>query len=236
MKNFWSYISNGEYCVGTTGQTVYVYNATTGDEIAKFKDIKYAYDAYFSPLKNIFVVKSAEGRLAIYSLEEMKLIKKFRFSKVDGAQDEGCCFSRDGKKFYNIERHDFLHSQIAIYNADTFERIGIVDSGDKVEPKHIEADDSGRVFVLGFLRTEDEIGRCGFISEFDDYKLLQLYEIPEEEYDFYDEFKDLEIMGFTDKAKKWSGFAYEGKDITGIEDLKYPLVELWEKYAKRYGV
>lgn len=35
MKNFWSYISNGEYCVGTTGQTVYVYNATTGDEVNK---------------------------------------------------------------------------------------------------------------------------------------------------------------------------------------------------------
>lgn len=67
MKKFWSYVSNGEYCVGTTGQTVYVFDAITGEEIAKFKD--------------------------------MKLIKKFRFLKVDGAQDEGFCFSKDGKNF-----------------------------------------------------------------------------------------------------------------------------------------
>lgn len=140
MKKFWSYVSNGEYCVGTTGQTVYVFDAITGEEIAKFKD--------------------------------MKLIKKFRFLKVDGAQDEGFCFSKDGKKFYNIEKHNFLHSVIAVYNTDTFERINIVDSGDEVEPKCIESDESGRVFVLGFLRSKDPI--CGFISKFDDYKLLKI--------------------------------------------------------------
>lgn len=164
MKKFWSYVSNGEYCIGTTGQTVYVFNAITGNEIAKFKDLKYAYNVYFSPLKDIFVVKSAEGRLAVYCLENMKLIKKFRFSKIDEAQDEGCCFSKDGKKFYNIEGHGFIHSVIATYNTDAF--------------------------------------------------------------------KNLEIMGFTDKAKKWSAFAYEDRDITGIENWKYPLVELWEKYAR----
>lgn len=94
-----------------------------------------------------------------------------------------------------------MHSQIAIYNTDNFERIHIVDGGDKVEPKYIESDDSGRLFVLGFLRNKDGIGRCGFISKFDDYKLLQLYEILEDEFDFYGEFKNLEIMGFTDKSK-----------------------------------
>lgn len=232
MKKFWSYVSNGEYCIGTTGQTVYVFNAITGNEIAKFKDLKYAYNVYFSPLKDIFVVKSAEGRLAVYCLENMKLIKKFRFSKIDEAQDEGCCFSKDGKKFYNIEGHGFIHSVIATYNTDTFERINIIDSGDKIEPQCIELDDSGRLFVLGYLRNEDGICRCGFISEFDNKQLLQIYEIPEEEYDFYNAFKNLEIMGFTDKAKKWSAFAYEDRDITGIENWKYPLVELWEKYAR----
>lgn len=88
------------------------------------------------------------------------------------------------------------------------------------------------MFVLGYLRNEDGICRCGFISEFDNKQLLQIYEIPEEEYDFYNAFKNLEIMGFTDKAKKWSAFAYENRDITGIENWKYPLVELWEKYAR----
>ena len=38
--SFWSLISNGEYTVGTTGQTVYVYDSNN-TELAKFKDLKY---------------------------------------------------------------------------------------------------------------------------------------------------------------------------------------------------
>lgn len=37
MKKFWSYVSNGEYCIGTTGQTVYVFNAITGNEIENLR-------------------------------------------------------------------------------------------------------------------------------------------------------------------------------------------------------
>lgn len=37
MKNFAGFASNGEYSVGCTGQTVYLYNKE-GKEIARFKD------------------------------------------------------------------------------------------------------------------------------------------------------------------------------------------------------
>ena len=55
MKNFWSYIENGKYSIGCTGQTVYVYDQN-GTELAKFKDLPYAYKAAFSRRLNwIFV-------------------------------------------------------------------------------------------------------------------------------------------------------------------------------------
>ena len=102
MKNFWGFTTNGKYSVGCTGQTVYLYDKN-GNELAKFKDIIYAYTPMISPDGTLFVVKSTEGRLAVYSLETFSLIKKFRFSKVDGAQDDGFCFSPNGKFFINIE-------------------------------------------------------------------------------------------------------------------------------------
>ncbi len=104
MRNYWSLVGNGKYQVGCTGQTVYVLD-NDGNEIAKFKDLIYAYTPVISPNGDIFVVKTTEGRLAVYSFSPPKLIKKFRFSKVDASQDDNFCFSPDGKELYNIERH-----------------------------------------------------------------------------------------------------------------------------------
>lgn len=88
MKKFWGYVSNNKYSVGCTGQTVYLYDED-GNELAKFKDIIYGYTPMISPDGTLFVVKSADGRPAVYSLETLSFIKKFRFSKVDGVQDDG---------------------------------------------------------------------------------------------------------------------------------------------------
>lgn len=53
MPRFYSYISNGKYSVGCTGQTVYIYN-TNGIELAKFKDLPYAYLSVISPQGDIW--------------------------------------------------------------------------------------------------------------------------------------------------------------------------------------
>ena len=83
MPRFKSIIENEKYGVGCTGQTVWVWDKND-TVIAKFKDLIYAYRAAFSPRGDIFVVKSTEAWLAVYSLETMSLIKKFRFSKGRG--------------------------------------------------------------------------------------------------------------------------------------------------------
>ena len=103
LPRFVSYISNGTYDIGCTGQTVYVYDKY-GAELAKFKDLIYAYYSAISPRGDMFVVKSTDGRIAVYSLKTLSLIKKFRYSKVNYAQHDGFCFSADGKYFINIER------------------------------------------------------------------------------------------------------------------------------------
>ncbi|MBG9452762.1 hypothetical protein ABE61_01380 [Lysinibacillus sphaericus] len=46
--------------------------------IAKFKGLKFAYRGMLNPNKNTFIAKSNDGVLAIYSLDSMSLISKYK--------------------------------------------------------------------------------------------------------------------------------------------------------------
>lgn len=241
MKSFWSYVSNGKYAVGCTGGTVYVYD-NAGNELAKFKDIRYAYHAAFVPGKNIIVVKSTEARLAIYSLDEMKLIKKMKFSKLDYAQDGGYCFSADGKYFYNVESHTECSYDIAIYETDTFRCVKKILEDEEMVPKMLECGKNGEIYVIGFIRIYDSITvddedatftNSYFIAKLPNDMLDEKYEIIEDVCDFYHTYKGLELEGFTKKAKEWSGFKYKNVDMTDIENWNISLEQLWEKRKEK---
>lgn len=227
MPSFWSYIGNEEYNVGCTGQTVYVYNKA-GKELAKFKDIKYAYHPVISPDGDTLVVKSTEGWLAVYSLSELCLKKKFRFSKVDGAQDDNCCFSPDGKEFFNIERHvDSLKTALSVYDTADFslKRRILQDNFDMVI-NHIECDaETQAYFLLGYFRDPVYgVADKFFVAKLRDDRLEDIAYIPSEQHWYYLGFLDLKDKGFTKKAKQWS----ECNDLDGIELKNHSLKELWD--------
>ena len=233
MAGFWSLIDNEKYRVGCTGQTVYVYD-TNGTELAKFKDLTYAYTAAFSPKGDIFVVKTTEGRLAVYSLETLCLIKKFRFSKVDGSQDDNFCFSSDGENFYNIERHmDSCKTALSIYRTKDFsleKRLFETDNNPVLGT--IEYDDMTDTFyILGFFRNQIGCASKYFVAKLCDDALKDIEDIPQDEYTYYSGYKNLEFMGFTKKAKEWSSLKYEGYDLSDIENIQHSLAELWQYHA-----
>ena len=186
MPRFVSYISNGIYDIGCTGHTVYVYDKN-GTELAKFKDLIYAYYAVISPCGDILVVKSTDGRLAVYSLEGLSLVKKFRFSKVNYAQDDGFCFSADGKYFINIERQsDDLHSVISVYDTSDFGVISQISLGDSGMVQAIEQVD-GEFYVLGFWRDTNLIITQNFVAKYKDGKICESVNITQNDYEYYNE-------------------------------------------------
>ena len=73
MPQFWSYIGNDQFNIGCTGQTVYVYDKA-GKELARFKDLIYAYLPVLSPRGDSFVVKTTEG---------YGIVKKVEFGLTD---------------------------------------------------------------------------------------------------------------------------------------------------------
>ena len=227
MPSFWSYIGNGKYNIGCTGQTVYVYDSG-GNEVVRFKDLSYAYLPIISPSGDIFAVKSTGGRIAVYSLETLTLVKKFRFSDVDGSQDDGGCFSPDGTEFYNIERHiDSTITALSIYNTSDFSlKKRILDQDPNIVLGAIQFENEG-IFVLYFVR--GELKKRFYVAKLIGEEIRDPFEIAEKLFYFYRYYLDLAAMGFTKKAKEWSGLRYAGYDLSAIQDQRYTIAELWYK-------
>lgn len=228
MKKFWSHVTNGEYSVGCTGQTVYLYDSN-GNEMGKFKDIIYAYDPLISPDGKIFIVKSAEGRLAVYSLESFSLVKKFRFSKVDCGQDDGFCFSPDGRYFINVERHgDCLHSAVSVYDTTDFSLVHRLHGGDGMMFSEIEYDRAtDSYYVLGAVRGEDMICTRGFVAKYEDGQLRNLTEISMNEKTFYRSYLSLKRSGFAEKSFAWS---YLRVSLDEAKSLDHSLAKIYAYY------
>ncbi len=237
MKNFWSYISNGEYSAGCTGRTVFLYDKS-GNEPAQFKDLNYAYKLAFSPDGNIIAVKSNEGFMAIYSPAERKLVKKFRFSKIRYGQNKNFCFTGDGKLLYNIESPtDECVNQISVYDTNDFAlKKQILDEDEDLLVTALEYDsESDRIYVLGFFRKISEktpdADNEHWIAYLDNDKLEGIKRISEKEYDCYTDFIDLKDSGFTEKQKKWcSNLEQYGYDAESAEKENRSLAELWKRY------
>ena len=181
MSRIVSTASNEKFVVACTGGTVFVYDKK-GNELAKFKGLKYAYLPVISPKGDILVVKSTEGVLAVYSLETLTLIKKLRTSKVSYAQDDGCCFSSDGKQFLNIERQiDDLHNALSVYDTKDFSKVSQWMLGEDMAINYIEEREN-EYYVIGFCRDESEICDTFFVGKYKNNSIIDALTIPEDEW------------------------------------------------------
>lgn len=125
MSRFVCFCKNERFAVGCTGQSVYILDSD-GNELTRFKNLKYAYTALLNPAKDSqLIVKQAEGIFLIYDLDKLELVRKFRFAPIKGggAQcDMGWSFSPDGKLLYNIEIFlNGVESRLSIYETENFE-------------------------------------------------------------------------------------------------------------------
>jgi WD40 repeat protein len=195
MPQFKSIVKNERYSIGCTGQTVWVWDKND-TVIAKFKDLKYAYRAMISPRGDSFIVRSNEGLLAVYSLKNFSLIKKFRFSKEEESGDYGCCFSQDGKYFLNIEYYKSCwNATLAIYDTADFSLVSRIIMGERMHLSEMQIVD-GECFVLGYTRGEDRVRDCYFIAKFKDNKLRDAVKISESDYWFHIENIPQTVFGY----------------------------------------
>ncbi len=228
MRKFCSYISNGEYSVGTTGQTVYLYDKD-GNELNKFKDIKYGYTPMFSPDGKSFVVKSTAGWLAVYSLETKSLVKKFRFSKFDAAQDGGFCFSPDSKLFINIENHgdDGLQWAISVYDTGDFSLLSRLMLLDNMAVGYIEYDyETEEYYCMGCI---SGVPDSDFVAKYKNNAIVDVRNYIEKDWFFNMAYMSLKMSGFT--QKKYETWLNRGYELDELKSMDLTLAKLYKKYS-----
>lgn len=230
-KKYWTYLETSKYNIGLTTRTVYVYDKNN-NEIVTFKDLTSAYKGIVSPNEEMLVLKSSEGRIAVYSLIELKLIKKFRFSKVDGSQDDNFIFSPDSKCLFNIERQgQSTKTALSIYNTIDFTlEKRLFEDDDLIVLCHIEHDHEANVyFILGLIR--DKETRCAsefFVSKFINDRLEDIRYIDQKQHSFILMAKSVETSGFTEESYKWS-FVFKIKSLNELKTMDLSLSSLWKQ-------
>ena len=229
MRKFWGFYDNGIYKVGCNGATMYLYDVENR-ELAKFKDIPYGYRGAFKPQSNIFVLRSTEGWIAVYDCDERKLLHKFRFSDVDGAQDDGFCFSADGNQFMNIEKiAPGACTRLSIYETESFSPTRRLFEDNKslvlcdIE-HHGPADQYN---ILFFTRDAQGVYDQGYVGVLSGDQIIHRQPIDYKVYNFLRSCKSLQSSGFTEKAMEWSGLHYAGytnEEIRKIKDMGIDLL------------
>lgn len=222
MRKFWGFYDNGKYKVGCNGATMYLYDADD-HELAKYKDIPYAYRGAFKPESNIFVLRSTEGRLAVYDCDERKLLHKFRFSDVDYSQDDGFCFSADGKYFMNIERNgSSVRTRLSIYETQSFSPVKRLFEDDRsLALSDIEYNALDNQYtILFFVRDTHGVYNQGYVGEFKDNQIIHKRPLSAKAYVFLSSYKSLQLSGFTEKSIEWSGLHYAGLTNDEILELR----------------
>ncbi len=227
-----SFIGNEKYHIGCTGQTVFVYDKN-GEELAHFKDLTYAYNAKISPAGDIFVVRSTTGRIAVYSLEKLTLIKKFRFSKVDYSQDDNFCFSKDGKELYNIERHtNSCKSALSVYDTKDFslkKRLFLEEYN--LNPSIIEYDtDTDTFLILCAVRGKSGSFNEFFIAKLINDELCEKVYISAKDYNDYILFKHYKDCGYTNKKENLPEKNFSKVFLSDIDFDSLNLRKLTERY------
>jgi WD40 repeat protein len=195
VKKYLTYISNGRYAAGTTGRTVHVFDGE-GNKLAEFRDLTYAYEAAFTPSGDKLIVKSTEGKLALYSLTELKLVKKLSFGSAP--QDGGFCFSHDGKRFLMVVLKG--KPRIMAYGAEDLTEPGEVFSSDTLGVHDLEPGADGEYYVIGH---SDE----DFVGILKDGAIEETHAIPFGKLMIYADALRLRRMGYTEEAYRWSASA-----------------------------
>ena len=197
-------VYNDRFTVVCTGQTVKVFHKNTKDELARFRDMKYAYRAAFNPTMNMLFVKSTEPWIAFYCLDTMTLIRKIRITWFYGGlndqpQDGGFCFSHDGRYLFNLEGNRtevtvspmckfFTH--LVKYDCQTFEGTERLFTENKYIFNVIERHEDG------YLLSGQEIGNLfepskTIIAKFDGEKITYTKEVIYGAHDYPDPYAEI---------------------------------------------
>lgn len=199
MKEFYGVAQNNEFRVGCAGQTVYVYGKS-GEEIARLRDVTYAYAATFSPNGRLLAVRSTTPWFAFYAPPDFRLVQKTRMRRPNSQpQDEGFCFSPNGKLFWSLEYQNDLTTHLVSYDTNTYTETGRFFEGERYVYSHIEPSSNGGYDLLGFRREPESDDNSHWLARFDGEKIVSRESLSSSVCQRASTLKKIEVCGFTER-------------------------------------
>lgn len=229
MRNHWSLLSNGTYQVGMSGASIWVYDQQ-GNQLARFQDIRYAYDGAFQPGSHIFVAKSKEGTMAVYDLAKLKLLRKWTVNRL-ATNDQGFAFTPDGRYFYSIEFPDAsLRNHLTRYRTEDWsvDRVYFKGTAMMFLEEIAFEPESGQGYLMGYFRNDEGVYEEGFVAPFDPESETVSERI---KYAPLSEAAHRYLRWYTDWEK--SGFTKKRLEQNPMKDAaERPPITLWQAFQR----
>ncbi len=199
MREYYGVAQTNEFRVGCAGQTVYVFNGK-GEEIARLRDVTYAYAAAFSPNGSLLAVRSTTPWFVFYAPPDFRLVQKVRMRRPNSQpQDDGFCFSPDGKLFWSLEYQNDLTTHLVSYDTNTFAEAGRFFEGERYVFSHIEPTADGGYDLLGFRREPEADDNSHWLARFDGKRIISQTPLTRSVYQRASTLKKIEVCGFTER-------------------------------------
>jgi len=171
-----------------------------GTEIARLKDIPYTYAAAFSPDGSLLAVRSTTPWTAFYAPPDFRLVQKVRMRRPNSQpQDDGFCFSPDGKLFWSLEYQNDLTTHLVSYDTQTFAETSRFFEGERYVFSHIEPSLDGGYDLLGFRREPGEADNSYWLARFDGITIVKQKPLTCSVHQRASTLKKIELCGFTER-------------------------------------
>jgi len=202
---------DGKLIAQTNSTQINLFDTTTFEQVAQFKDIPNAKVIFSSDSKRL-LAKAVDRKLGLYDLEKQVLLHKHSIKKNSQSQDYSICFSDDNKKIIDLVYSDDLFGYIAVWDIETWNESRFFESKNNVFTMIVGQAETRNCFVSGFHRTSADYAHTT--------PFYMWFDVESGKGDYIDtDFANSEKLMYADKSNTIFAYSGAGKKDAAITFL-----------------
>ncbi len=194
---------DGKY-ISHNGGSVNLIDTENYTLVANFRDIKYPNHLCYSYDSKLLAVKSTQRKIAIYDLENQKLINIYRLKRNSQPQDCGFCFTVDNKYILNLVYTNELLGYISKIDIETFEEERFFEECTYAFESIQYVSERKQYLISGFDRNKQVDKSTSFIMWYTESDNL---------FELVDLDTQIQQMLYHNETKTFIGWSLSGKDL-----------------------
>ncbi len=162
-----SVVFSQKYIATATVPRAYVFDRDTKKQLASFGYMSNVFTVYITPDEKMLIVRGTTHFIWFYSLEKMKLLKKYTIRESTYTQDQGSAVSQDSKYFYYIVMKNDLLTMMIKIDLMTLEIVDRFFTDERYVMKTIQyIPERQQFFIFGYKRPDQDYSHGGINKDF----------------------------------------------------------------------